>query len=107
MFTIDRKPTCFYLGETMGEQVLVAGHLEYHYFPAIVTAFEEGYHRTDWDYGTDFKLAAQAVEQLNRERGVNEKAAALIVASSMFPGNRISLDEIYAANGEEVPISVR
>jgi hypothetical protein len=107
MFTIDNVPVCFYLDETMTQEVTVNGKSERHYFPAIVTAFEPLYSQTNWDYGSDFKLAAKTVDKLNTERGVNAKAASLIVATSMFPGNRISLDEIYAANGEAVPITVR
>jgi hypothetical protein len=107
MFTIDNVPVCFYLGETMTEEVMVNGKSERHYFPAIVTAFQPGYSQTNWDYGSDFKFASKVVEDLNLKRGVNAKAASLIVATSMFPGSRISLDDIYAANGEAVPISVR
>ena len=103
MFTLDNVPVCFYLDETMTQPVVKDGKTEYHFFPAIVTAFEPGYNRTDWDYGSDFARAHSVVEKLNTERGVTKEAADLIVSTSMFPKSRITLADIYKANGEEVP----
>jgi hypothetical protein len=63
-----------------------------HYYPAIVTENEAGYHRTNWDYGTDFKLASEAVDSLNAKREINPDEVNEIVSSS-FRAQR-KLDEI-------------
>jgi hypothetical protein len=67
-FTLDGKRICFYISEAM-----VKSHPDgsRHFYPAIVTEHEPGYSPTDWDFGTNFKLAQEAPTE--------------IVTSSMFP----------------------
>jgi hypothetical protein len=83
--TNDGKRFCYYITEAMTQR-----HDDgtVHYYPAIVTENEDGYKRTDWDYGTDFKLAQETVISLNAERGISQPEAMEIVASSMFPKSR-------------------
>jgi hypothetical protein len=82
---IDGKRICFFIDETM---VVKHDDDTRHYYPAIVTENEDGYNRTNWDYGTDYKLAEEAVESLNRKRGISKEEADAIVMSSMFPKTR-------------------
>jgi hypothetical protein len=81
-FTLDGKRICFYISEAM---VKSHGDGSRHFYPAIVTEHEPGYNPTDWDFGTDFKLAQEAVISLNSKRGVSQAEATEIVTSSMFP----------------------
>ena len=94
LFTIDGKPVCYYqspapLDHSDGKK---------HFYPSLVTFDQPGHSLTDWDYGTDYELAKQVVEKLNRDRGTSPKAASLIVASSMFYPSRITYAEIQSAN---------
>ena len=98
MHMIDGKPACLLITEN-----LTRNHAdgERHFYPAFVKAHEPGYTTTDWDYGTDYGAAQQAVEAFNLEHGVNTDAAVLIVTSSMFPAAPIQIGDIFRANGEE------
>ncbi|MBV8151010.1 MAG: hypothetical protein JO101_04055 [Candidatus Eremiobacteraeota bacterium] len=102
MYLIDGKPACLFVAENLARQ-----HSDgvRHFYPAFVKAFEPGFTSTDWDYGTDYPAAREAVEAYNAEHGVNRDAAMLIVTTSMFPHAPIAMADIYRANGEELESS--
>ncbi len=66
---------CYFIDEAMTDE-------RGHYRPAIVTENEPGYHRTDYDYGTDFYRAHEAVETCNRQLGLTTSDCDEIVLSS-------------------------
>ena len=84
----------YHLDETMYEKH-EDGTL--HYYPGIAQFQVEGYHRTNYDYGTDFALASAVTDGLNLDRGTSLKCASLIAASSMFPKNRITRQDLEDA----------
>ncbi len=100
MYTIDGKPACLFVTENLARS---QGDGERHFYPAFVKAHEPGFSATDWDFGTDYESAQRAVEAFNAEHGVNKDAALLIVTTAMFPAARVSVADIFRANGEEVP----
>lgn len=73
-------PYCYYLIETM---TTLHPDGTRHYYPMLGAQDESGYYPTDWDYGTDFARAQEAVIALNARRGVSQDEATAIVASSM------------------------
>lgn len=82
-FSLEGKTYCFYLPH--GKRV----DGELHYFPSIVIKDEPGHWVTDWDYGTDFKIAQEAVDNLNQRRfNFTPEQASDIVMSSMVAGKK-------------------
>jgi len=59
-----------------------------HYRPSIVDEDEDFHHPTDYDYGTDYARASEAVDRLNERMGFSKREAAEVVMHSMFPGSR-------------------
>ena len=59
----------------------------FHFYPAIIYENKAGYQPTDWDWGTDFKMAQQACDEMNAERGQSRARSLEIVASSMRASN--------------------
>lgn len=57
-----------------------------HYIPVIIKEAVDGYSLTDWDYGTDYERAQDAIAQLNYERGYDYDQYHHIKTSSIFPG---------------------
>ena len=98
MHLIDGKPACLFIAENFAR---AHPDGERHFYPAFVKAYEPGFTATDWDYGTDYPAAQEAVATFNSEHGVNKQAALMIVTSSMFPAAPIKIEDIYLANGEE------
>lgn len=47
-----------------------------------------GFHKTDWELGTDFKQAEKYCEEYNEKRGISKKDALVIVASSVGNHNK-------------------
>jgi len=96
--TIDGVPACLFIAENLTKD---HANGERHFYPAFVKAYQPGFISTDWDYGPDYTEALKRVLAFNAEHGVNRDAAVLIVTTSMMPTARISVADIYRANGEE------
>lgn len=98
MYTIDGKPACLLITES-----LTRTHAdgERHFYPAFVKAFEAGFTATDWDYGTDYPQAQAKVAAFNEEHGIKKEAMMLIVTTSMMPTAPVKMEDIFRANGEE------
>lgn len=53
------------------------------YIPCIAVEGETGYHRTDWNWGSDLKLANQIADEKNAALGFTPKEACLIQLGTM------------------------
>ncbi len=53
------------------------------YIPCIAVEGETGYHRTDWNWGTDLELAERFAEERNSILGYSPKEAYLIQLGTM------------------------
>ncbi len=53
------------------------------YIPCIAVKGETGYHKTDWNWGTDLKIAEQIADKKNELMGYTPKEAFLIVLGTM------------------------
>lgn len=54
------------------------------YIPCIAVEGEVGiYHRTDWEWGSDLKLAQELADEMNEKMGYGKKEAMLIQLGTM------------------------
>ncbi len=53
------------------------------YIPCIAVENEPGYHKTDWNYGTNRLQAMAAITDLNTRLGLSEREATIIQLSTM------------------------
>ena len=53
------------------------------FIPCIAVRGEQGFHKTDWNWGTDREIAEQIAEEKNAAMGVSPKDAIMIVMSTM------------------------
>lgn len=56
------------------------------FIPCIAVEGVEGYHRTDWTWGTDEDIAVQCVHEKNERLGLSREDAETIVLSTMPSG---------------------
>lgn len=55
------------------------------FIPCIAVEGESGYHKTDWTWGKDIKIAEQCAKEKNESLGFTEKDAMRIVLGTMRP----------------------
>ncbi len=53
------------------------------YIPCIAEEDEQGYNRTDWNYGTDKALAQECIDELNERMDISQRDAVVIQLSTM------------------------
>lgn len=53
------------------------------YIPCIAVEGERGYHRTDWTWGKDLKIAQECADKKNAMLGLSKEDALKIVFSTM------------------------
>ena len=53
------------------------------YIPCIAVEGEQGYYRTDWNWGSDLALANQIADEKNAAMGFTPREAMLIVIGTM------------------------
>lgn len=74
------------------------------YIPCLVKEGETGYHRTDWNWGSDLKIAEQSAKDYNKKLGLTEKEAITLVLQSMPGSDYINkeLNSLRDQNSEAV-----
>lgn len=63
-------------------QQTVKNH-EGNFIPCIATEGESGYHKTDYHWGKDLKLAEECAERKNKSMGIDKTEAIKIVLGTM------------------------
>lgn len=58
-------------------------HDENGYIPCLAVEGERGYHRTDWHWDCDLKMARELVDDLNKRLGLTKRDADVIIAGTM------------------------
>ena len=53
------------------------------YIPCIAVEGERGYHKTNWQWGTDLETAEGCADELNKRMGYSKKESLLIQLGSM------------------------
>lgn len=53
------------------------------YIPCIAVEGESGYYKTDWNWGSDLKVANEIADEKNRAMGIEPREAMLIVLGTM------------------------
>lgn len=54
------------------------------YIPCIAVEGEQGYYRTDWNWGKDLDLAERIATEKNEAMGYDKRTAMLIQLGTMF-----------------------
>ena len=68
--------TCYFIMETVTDK-------NGNYIPCIAVEGEQGYQRTDWQWGKDLKLARECADDMNKKMGLSKQEAMIIQLRSM------------------------
>ncbi len=69
---------CYYIMETEVDE-------KGEYIPCIVEENKGGFHRTDWRWGKDIKIARQCAKEKNEALELTNEDVDKIICSSMWP----------------------
>jgi hypothetical protein len=89
-FVTKRPRIAFFVSETRMDN-------KGEYIALIAVEGESGFYKTDWSWGSDFKLAQEIAKERNTRLGLSKKEAAKIVCSTM---RKIKMPEADTDNGE-------
>lgn len=70
------KRTCYFVMETVTDE-------NGNFIPCIAVEGESGYHKTNWQWGKDWKLAQECADDMNKKLGVSKWDAMMIQLSTM------------------------